>query len=279
MRVAVTGASGFIGRAVVPRLLAREAEVVAVSRREATEAPPDRLRHCVLDVSAPPDDILDRLGRPDVLVHLAWDGLPNYRAARHLDEELPHQIAFLDRCIEQGLAHLVVAGTCLEYGLQQGCLAEDLAAAPTTAYAQAKDALRRHLETRLSHGNARMTWLRLFYLYGDGQAPTSLYSQLRAAIARGDERFPMSRGDQVRDFQPISQAAEQIVAAALQPSTGGVINICSGRPIAVVDLVQQWLRDWNAQIELDRGVYDYPDYEPRAFWGDRRRFDALLGNA
>jgi nucleoside-diphosphate-sugar epimerase len=278
MRVAVTGASGFIGRAVIPRLLARGADVVAVSRREAVGAPSERLRHCVLDLSVPRSDVFDQLGRPDVLVHLAWDGLPNYRAARHLDEELPRQIAFLDRCIEQGLARLVVAGTCLEYGLQQGCLAEDRETAPTTAYAQAKDALRRHLQS-VPHAETRVTWLRLFYLYGEGQAPTSLYSLLRAAIARGDATFAMSRGDQVRDFQPIADAAEQIVTAALHPSGEGVFNICSGRPVAVVDLVQQWLRDWNARIELDRGVYDYPDYEPHAFWGDRRRFDALLGNA
>jgi len=283
MRVAVTGASGFVGSAVVAQLRSLNVDVIAASRGPMPEAVSSsgsgNLRHCTLDLATPPSRPFTHLGRPDVLLHLAWQGLPNYRGACHVEEELPRQIEFLRRCVDDGLQRLVVSGTCLEYGLREGCLDESLPAQPITAYGQAKDRLRHSLEEQAAHGGLQLTWLRLFYLYGQGQAKTSLYAQLRAAIARRDARFPMSRGDQIRDFQPLSTAAQQIAALALHGGSAGIFNICSGRPQSVLELVHQWLSEWGADIELDRGVYDYPDYEPRAFWGDRRRLDTLLGLA
>jgi dTDP-6-deoxy-L-talose 4-dehydrogenase (NAD+) len=277
MKVAVTGATGFVGRHVVAALLAREVDVVAAARTpEHLGIDNDRLTTVSLDIGAP-DDAFARLGEPDVLLHLAWCGLPNYRSETHIEHELPKQIAFLDACARAGLRRLVVTGTCLEYGMQSGCLDEELPTVPITAYGQAKDRLRAHLQALASAGGPQLTWLRLFYLYGPGQAPTSLYSQLRAAIASGASEFPMSPGDQQRDFLPIEIAAARIGAIALNSSAAGIMNLCSGVPKTVVTLVREWLQDWGAELRLNLGVYPYPDYEPRAFWGSTRKLDALLG--
>ena len=75
-----------------------------------------------------------------------------------------------------------------------------------------------------------LRWLRLFYLYGSGQAPTSLYSQFRAAVARGDRRFDMSVGDQMRDFMRVEDAAAAIVRIALNTQAPRILNVCSGGP-------------------------------------------------
>jgi len=32
-----------------------------------------------------------------------------------------------------------------------------------------------------------------------------------------------------------------------------------------------------ADIQLNLGYYPYPDYEPMAFWGNRKRLDHLMG--
>ena len=64
-------------------------------------------------------DELSKLGSPDVVLHLAWGGLPNYTSDKHLKNELPKQIKFLEGLINQGLKSLVVTGTCFEYGMQE----------------------------------------------------------------------------------------------------------------------------------------------------------------
>ena len=94
---------------------------------------------------------------------------------------------------------------------------------------------------------------------------------------RGDKVFNMSGGEQLRDYLHISEIARQIVRLAMSQRDTGVINICSGNPVSVRRLAEQWLRENNWEIELNLGYYPYPDYEPMAFWGDRRLLDANLG--
>ena len=278
MKIAVTGTGGFVGQHVLRALQSTDAEIVAVLRPGSTRLPvaPD-VKVSLLDFGDGGADSFARIGRPDSLIHLAWGGLPHYQSRHHVDSELPLQRSFLESCIRTGLKHLVVTGTCLEYGLQSGELHEELPARPTTMYARAKDELRSSLQLLQTRFDFGLSWLRMFYLYGPGQAATSLYAQLQAALARGDTRFSMSPGDQIRDFMPVDEAARDIALAARRRMNDGITNLCSGRPVRVVDVVHEWLRQWNTTIELDTGVFPYPDYEPLAFWGNRRKLDGLCG--
>ncbi|HEY6941810.1 NAD(P)-dependent oxidoreductase [Dokdonella sp.] len=276
MRVAVTGASGFVGRHVVRALRARGAGVIALSRHP--EAALDAgVQAVALDIAEAGSDAFDRIGRPDALLHLAWGGLPNYRAAHHLEHELPLHAAFLENCVRGGLRRLAVAGTCLEYGMRSGELEESLVAEPVVAYARAKHALHRRLQALRMESPFGLAWLRVFYLYGPGQAPTSLWAQLRAALARGATHFDLSPGDQLRDFISVETAANTIATLVTAHADPGTVNICSGAPVTVLDTVRGWLRDEERDLVLVPGVLPYPDYEPFAFWGSTRYLDDLLG--
>jgi dTDP-6-deoxy-L-talose 4-dehydrogenase (NAD+) len=72
------------------------------------------------DIAAADTGLCQELAGHDVLLHLAWDGLPNYRSLRHFEQELPAQYAFLRSVIAAGLKSLMVTGTCFEYGMQSG---------------------------------------------------------------------------------------------------------------------------------------------------------------
>jgi len=278
MKIAVTGASGFIGRNVVAAL-ARDGDVELVaSSRSAGGTLPPGVQHVSLDMAAP-EGAYDRLGRPDVVVHLAWNGLPNYRSLHHFETELPAQYRFLRGLIDDGLSRLVVAGTCYEYGMQSGALDETMAGLPTNPYALAKLTLHKQLEFLKGQAPFALTWARLFYAYGEGQAPSSIYSLLRAAVARGDARFPMSAGEQLRDFLPIETIAGHLATLARQGGDVGIVNICSGQPISIRGLVERWLADHGWSIALDLGHYPYPDYEPLAFWGSAAKLLALTSPA
>jgi dTDP-6-deoxy-L-talose 4-dehydrogenase (NAD+) len=271
MKIAVTGATGFIGRHVLTELARHDVEVIAISRHATPGA-----GGVQLDIQAAPGDAFDLIGRPDALIHLAWGGLPNYRSLHHFEQELPAQYRFLSNLIAAGLNNLVVVGTCFEYGMQSGPLSEDLPARPDNPYGYAKDSLRRQLEYLRAAHPFNLTWARLFYLHGEGQAASSLLPLLRQAVARGDSVFNMSGGEQLRDYLPVTEVARCLVALALKRADSGVVNLCSGQPISVRKLVEGWIKDNDWSIELNLGHYPYPDYEPMAFWGDRRKLDSLL---
>lgn len=277
MKIAVTGASGFIGRAVVAELSRRGIETVAAARSAEGVVPGCPGTKIVrLDLHDSSADAYERLGRPDALIHLAWGGLPNYRSLHHIEQELPAQYRFLRSLVEAGLTSLVVAGTCFEYGMQSGPLSEGLPTRPGNPYGFAKDALRQQLEYLKGAHPFALTWARLFYLYGEGQAETSLLPQLRKAVERGEKTFNMSGGEQLRDYLSVDETAGHLVSLALAGCDAGVVNVCSGRPVSVRRLVEGWIRDNNWSIGLNLGHYPYPDYEPMAFWGERHKLDGIL---
>lgn len=276
MKIAVTGASGFIGRHVLTDLLAQGVEIVAVTR-EATRLAglSETVRIVAMDIARPPSDCFEQMGRPDVLIHLAWDGLPNYKSLHHFETELPRQYNFLRNLIEAGLPSLLVAGTCFEYGMQSGPLSEEMPTKPNNPYGYAKDALRKQLEFLKPVKRFNLVWGRLFYMYGEGQPATSLFPQLKETVLRGDKVFNMSGGEQLRDYLPVTEVTREIVKLALDQRDIGAINICSGKPVSVRNLVEKWINENDLKIDLNLGYYPYPDYEPMAFWGDRCRLDTF----
>lgn len=278
MRIAVTGATGFIGRHVVAEALRLGHDVVAVGRDRAQfdEMPwRDQASFCAFNFYQPEAEIFTLFGKPEICIHLAWGGLQDFNALSHCEVELPAQFAFLNRLVSGGLPRLLVTGTCLEYGMQSGCLAEGLPTSPVTPYGLAKDTLRRELEFLQRMTGFSSAWARLFYIYGEAPGRRTLFMQLKAAVERDDPAFSMSHGEQLRDYLPVETVGERLVALALAKQGDGVFNVCSGKPISVRRLVENWCAANNWTIRLDLGRYECPEYEPLAFWGDSRRFDAI----
>lgn len=273
----LTGASGFIGRHVLKALEGYNVAITAMGRSPLNESDmPANARFVQMDMAQLPKDAFERLGRPELLIHLAWGGLPNYRDRHHLDVELPRQECFIGALVKRGLKEVFSVGTCFEYGMQEGALDEQMNPEPDNPYGEAKNALRQSLERLKARYPFALTWARLFYMWGAGQAENSLYPALMAAIDRGDKVFNMSGGEQLRDYLPVETVAELIAILALEHPNAGIVNLCSGSPVSVRALVERWRDERGSNIELNLGYYPYPDYEPMAFWGNRAKLDRLL---
>ncbi len=211
-----------------------------------------------------------------MVIHPAWEGLPNYGKLFHLERNLPKSFFFLKNMIENGLKKVVVTGACFEYGMQSGALKENLETKPNNPYGLAKDTLRKFLEQLQKKIDFDLKWIRIFYLYGKGQSSNSILSQLEAALERKDKIFNMSGGEQLRDYMPIEKAAEHIVKISIQDKVTGIINCCLGKPISIKKLVENYLAEKNKSIELNLDFYPYPDYEPMAFWGDNTKLKSII---
>ena len=263
--VCITGGTGFIGRAIVEYLLEKEYEVVVITRKTLTVEKfswADQVRVIPCDIFGEYID-LPKLG-VDILLHLAWGHLSNYRSPQHFIYAKDSK-AFICRQLKNGLKHVSVTGSCQEYGLGYGPLEPLGPLNPHTAYAQAKVDLHRSLRAACDTTGALLSWARIFYTYGAGQSEKTIISQLNRAIDNGDEWFDMSAGEQLRDYLPVSQVAEQI-SILLETKANGVFNIGSGEPISIRRLVSEHALSRKSSIKFRYGVYPYPDYETMAFW-------------
>ena len=275
MRVAVTGATGFIGTYLRAELAMRGIENVSLVR---TSISTDSWHSSVVigDINTYSTDLYRRLGSPDVVIHLAWSGLPNYTSLHHIESELPAQYIFLKSLVQSGLSNLVVAGTCFEYGMQNGKLKEDAPAIASLPYSYAKSSLHRQLEFLKTEHCFNLTWCRLFYLFGVWPSGRSLYNQLKSAVESGSGVFNMSGGEQLRDYLCIKSAAAYLADLATLRQDVGAVNICSGEPVSVRTLVERWLLENSWSIDLNLGYYPYASYEPTAFWGDNSKHLSLI---
>jgi len=280
MRILVTGATGFIGKHVIAELLKTEIEIIATSNENIEDVKKifwfNKVKYISCNLNESKENFYTFFDEPDNVIHLAWEGLPNYNELFHIERNLFANYFFIKNLIENGLKRISIIGTCFEYGIQNGCLQEEMQTNPSNSYGLAKDTLRKFIQELNKKFDFTYNWIRLFYLYGDGQNSKSLLSQLENALKNKEEIFNMSGGEQLRDYMAVGKVAEYIKLIAINNNVSGIINCCSGIPISVRCLVEAFLKNNNSEIKLNLGYYPYSDYEPFAFWGDNSKLLKIL---
>jgi nucleoside-diphosphate-sugar epimerase len=228
-RVLVTGATGFVGRHVLPALAARGFEVHGIARETQGDV---RLHGAdLLDPEA--RRALIGAVRPTHLLHLAWEAEPGryWTSAANLDW-VAVSLDLARLFAEAGGRRFVGVGTCAEYAWGASRLDEATTPCrPATLYGAAKDGARRILAAYAGTAGLSLAWGRLFYLYGPGERPGRLVSDAVHALM-GDAMFPTTPGHQRRDFLHVADAAAALAALVASDVTGPV-NIGSGDAVPV----------------------------------------------
>lgn len=283
MKILVTGATGFIGNYLINELLKNESYEIIATSRNIDKARKfnwiDKVNYIEYDLATTHENnLFEFFNQPDKVIHLAWEGLPDYNNLIHIEKNLSNHYKFIKNMVENGLKDISITGTCFEYGMQNGCLSEYISTKPSNSYAIAKDTLRKFVFELNKQSRFNYKWIRLFYMYGEGQSEKSLMSLLDKAIENHDKEFNMSGGEQLRDFLHVSEVVKNIVLITNQNLyENQVINCCNGSPISVRNLVENYLREKNYDIKLNLGFYPYPDYEPMAFWGNDLKLMKIKG--
>ena len=274
MKILVTGANGYLGQGIAKQLLDDGIEVVATDIRES---------NIDLRVTIIPCDLFslkdpyNYFGQPDVLLHLAWRNGFVHNDSSHFDD-LPFHYAFLKKMIDGGIKQVAAMGTMHEVGFFEGSIKEDTPTHPSSLYGISKDALRNATQLLCKNACITFQWLRGYYIVGNAEFGSSIFSKITASEKEGKEKFPFTSGLNQWDFINYEDFCKQTAAVVEQDKVGGVINICCGRPEKLADRVERFIKENGYKIQLDYGKFPDRPYDSKAVWGDDSKIRNILAS-
>lgn len=234
--IAITGASGFIGRALLDRLLAAGEKPLAISRQSMEIA---GVRHVTVNDYARAAELASHLQGVEAMVHLAGRAHQDSHSA---EAEALFQAANVDSALE-------VARACMVAGVRRFVFVSSIgvngsrstkpfletdAPAPIEPYAVSKWKAEQALTDLLAGSPTELVVIRPPLVYGPG-CPGNFRKLVRfIATSRW---IPLGALNAPRSFIHVVNLADALITAARQPGLGGAtFLVADARDITVGEI-------------------------------------------
>ncbi len=274
MKILVTGANGYLGQGVVKHILDHGNNVVATDF--SIDNIDQRAERKACDLFSI-DDPYNYFGKPDALLHLAWrDGFVHYSDAHIID--LPKHYEFIRKFAESDAVTIAGMGSMHEIGFYEGSIKEQTPCNPITPYGISKNCLRMLTKMLCEKNKKNYLWLRGYYIVGNSQYGSSIFSKITAAEAEGKKEFPFTMGQNQFDFIDYNDFCEQVARTIGQDKVLGIVNICSGHPEKLADRVERFICENGYKITLRYGAFPDRPYDSKAVWGDGTKIEEIMNN-
>jgi nucleoside-diphosphate-sugar epimerase len=235
MKVLVTGASGFVGRATCKELGRRGHEVVALVRRPGSEPPGTRAQICDLTDGASLQEGVSRQ-RADAVIHLAAE-IASQRDARKVWEvNVEGTRRLLEACQADGGPRFVLASTVVTGDAHGGLLEPDKPLPVETPYGESKQ----EAERLVRESDLDAVIVRPSHVYGPG----GWYAEEFVKRLRQPGRFAViGPGDNWWDVVRVEDVATALADAAERAPAGALYHVADDEPIKFYDFVALTARE------------------------------------
>lgn len=248
MKIFVTGGSGFIGRHLIRELEGHQ--ILTLTRKKPAWGSSAGVDWIVGDLEQ--TDLWEsRLSKfsPEVCVHLAWEGLPNY--SKEISERnVRLSMNLFSTLRKTDVRKIVALGSCWEYGNVQGKVLETQDLKPRSHFALAKVQVCEMFLEQCKNSAINFVWPRIFFSYGPGQRNVALLPTVVTALEK-HEIPEIKSPNLAQDFIFISDVASAITVAATVNNVEGIFNVGSGQLIQIGKFVNLVSTEYGSTFRID----------------------------
>lgn len=242
MKIAVTGATGFLGKALCRDLTENGHEVTAIVRPESLENAKDlKVRHLT---ALPLENLENLTGDYHAFFHLAWNGSAGEERNDYYAQlkNLTYMEKALRAAKNCGCHKVIGAGSQAEYGIIHDKAQEaGTVPAPFMMYGAAKLACLHMGRILAEQLGITFVWPRIYSVYGPRKNDPTLLGYVARTLREG--KVPeLSACENMWDFMYITDFTSAMRRLAEKPGTEGIYHIASGKPDRLRHFVEQ-LRD------------------------------------
>lgn len=267
-KVILTGATGFLGKALLEKFIENGFLVYVLVRKSSNV---NNILGLILlkqivyyetlsDVNLIKD--LENVFDADLFIHCAWKGVSN--SERDKSDQITYNLSLTMDSVK--LANKIKCkkwvgiGSQAEYGLVNKISKEDKTPIkPFTAYGKAKVASYWAAEGLCEIFGIKMLWCRIFSLYGPSDNPQYLIPYVIQSLLR-DNSPSLTLCQQKWDYLYLTDGVDAIFKLAKSESVG-VFNIGSGKTTTlkyIVDCIQKQI---NPKLKIGYGEKEYSKYQ------------------
>lgn len=281
-RILIVGGAGFIGKHLVKRCLKDTSNVTCLGLRSKQNNDP-----FIQDIEFIQTDIADKKQLQDFLLESSFDYVfnlggyidhtPYLKGGRKVIESHFVGLMNLLDCLDiKKLKGFVQIGSSDEYGNAPSPQNETMREMPISPYSFAKAAATNLIQMLSRTEGFPGAVLRFFLIYGPGQDNKRFLPQIIRGCLNNEE-FKTSEGKQLRDFCYVDDAVNAMIKAAVtQEAMGHVINIASGSPVIIKEMIEK-IMSLTGGGKPVWGAHPYRKGENMELYADISLAKSLLG--
>tara|TARA_B100001964_G_C14239734_1_gene604342 strand:+ start:861 stop:2987 length:2127 start_codon:yes stop_codon:yes gene_type:complete len=274
LKILVTGGTGFIGKNLLKRLYLTDHKILVCSRNfKKKKLNIEFVKYNVGDLLKKKIKIF----KPEVIIHLAWEGIPNF-SKKTCQINLQKNISFFNQILKlKSIKKIISSGSCAEYGDKKNNCLESFICKPNSYFSDAKIKTLDHLKKLSNKNNIEYVWLRLFFVYGPLQRNNSLIPSIINNYLQNKKikiKNPLARNDYIF----VGDVIDAILKSLKRKKINGIINIGSGKLTSTHQVLRFIEKDLNisnlASYKLNKIEKKNDNFSKKA---DISRAKKLLG--